>query len=114
MGIAGKGVQEEVSQTMPRQVVSKRHVLREDDPFGIDAAGGRLSPQILPSCWIIEEPEHAAVNRPQNTHPGIEYAGQDLDGFVETAKDKGAIRQAKLGPCHGLVADPPTIVVRLI
>src|SRR3982074_1757005 len=94
MSIAGKRVQKQIRQPVPREMVRDRQLLREDETRCIDAARRGFLLEIRRRCRIVvQEPKHGAVNLAEQTHPAVEYLRIDLVALVEAAKDEAGHRK---------------------
>src|SRR5580704_5700590 len=76
-------------------MVFQRHSPREYQASRIDAAGGRLAAQVhLGGGAVAKQPQDAAFDFTQQSHPDIEHLRRDLVAVVETAKDEALRRQS--------------------
>src|SRR5688572_28760494 len=99
MRIVIKRVEKQVRDPEAREIFWTRRPRREDQPPGIDSARLCFVPQILRGGRTagLREPEHAAVDAFQKTHPNIENVGCDLEDRVEAAEHETGVGKAYLG-----------------
>ena len=87
------GIEEQIGQTMPRQMRFRRHPWREDKPFRRNSSLAGFVPEIAHSCRIVfEQPQHTIGHVAQQPHPNRKNGGRDLVDIVETTEDECSIR----------------------
>src|SRR5581483_9398458 len=77
-----------------------------------DPARSRFPDQIVGCRAMIgEQPQHAAIDGLEDTHPAVENIGRDLVAAVEAAEYETALRQPELAAGEGALGNrPPGIV----
>src|ERR1700737_2764933 len=79
---------------MSSEVIPNRYSIREHETAGIDIAGLRFFAQVRHGFSVArQEPEHAPLDRPEQSHPNIEHLRSHLIIAVKTAKHKSLFRQ---------------------
>src|SRR5215471_14424181 len=63
---------------------------------------------------LLDEPQHAAVDRAKKTHPYRENLGCNFVSSIERAENKTLLRQTTFVPRRCAVGDTPLRVIRLI
>jgi hypothetical protein len=94
VGVERQGVEKEIGQPMARKVLGGRHAFREDEPRRIDATRRGFTPQVpLGDGVVTQQPQHAAVDLPEQSHPALEHRGGDLVVVVEAAEHEAIVGQ---------------------
>ena len=98
MSVTERGVETEVGQSAPTNVLLFRGNVGEDDAALRDTQFcGRLYDVALSCSGEAKEPEDAVWNLLQNGRPVFKRGGVDLVELVEVAEHDCALRQAILG-----------------
>ena len=97
MGVATKGVEEEVGARKARQMLFVRHLAREDQTLRVDSGTCRLRTKVgcRQPCIVIE-PKHGIRLTPQYFHPAGKRFRIDLPWGVEATIDEAVVGQAML------------------
>ena len=115
MGVVGQGVDDEVGERVPRQMIGQRDLRREHQAMGIDPARLRFPAQIRGREIIrLQQPQDAAFDLAENAHPDIEDRRRDLEAVVEAAQHERVVRQAGVAARRGLRRDRPLRIVDLV
>src|SRR5438477_10177171 len=98
VGVNGKGVQEQIGQTMPGKVVVARYARRKYHSFRRNPACCRLATKVQYRIWIVgQQPEDAVWTGLQQSHPKIENLRRNLVVVVEATKYEPRFRQFHVG-----------------
>ena len=93
-GVVRRGVEKQVGQRQPRHVVRRIDAAGEKDPRRIDAGGRGAQAQIDAGPDVVgDQPQHRAVDPPQDLHPGAEHLLGDLVVVGEAAEHETIVRQ---------------------
>src|ERR1019366_10213761 len=115
MRVIGQGVEKEIGQPVPGEMLGRRLPLRENKASWIDAAlDGFAAKVVLDEFVRVQEPKHAPRDSHEKTHPDVEKLWRDLIGIVERAKDEALFRKSAFGARRRDVRDQPLGVVWLI
>ncbi len=94
MRVLRKSVEKQIGQPQSREVVGGAwHVSREQQSLRSDAEYSRFTPQINHRRRIQRfEPQHATLDRAQQSHPDIEYLGAELVLVIVASKNETHFR----------------------
>src|SRR5262245_31520495 len=84
---------------MPRQVILEAHSLRKDQASRIYSPRRGLPAEAqLGSGTCPIQPEHTAINAPQQPHPNVENRWGNLVIVIEAAEDETSFGQTRFRP----------------
>src|SRR5262249_45264079 len=108
-------VQKEVGQTMAAEMLGFADLVGKDDAVRIDAPLSSLPAYVgFELRRQLQQPEDAARNLLQDTHPDVEDEGLELVVVVEAAIDEAFFRQPTIGTVDRRLVDGLVAVVHLI
>ena len=115
MGVAGEGVQEKISETIPGEMLGQGQPGGENEARRCDAARRGLAREVGSHPLIrTQEPEHAPRYCVQQPHPHVEERRGELVAVIEAAEDEAFFGQAAFAARRGFLGDRPLAVVALI
>ncbi len=115
VGVARERVEEEVGQTMARQVLVERPPRCKDETLRRHAARlGFVFEVAHGGGIVVEQPEHAAFSGFEQPHPDVEQLRRDLEAAVERAEDEAGIGKPLLRTRGRALGDAALAVVGLV
>ena len=92
VGVDREGVEKQIGQAMAGKMGVEIEARREHQAVGRDAARLGMAAQVVRRSGIVlQQPQHAALDLAQQTHPDVEHRRPDLVAVVERAEDEAAL-----------------------
>ena len=115
VGVVGQGIQKQIGEAMPRQMLLKRHPVGEHQPDRVYPSCGGFSAKIaLRQGIIAQQPQHAALDRTQQSHPDVKHRRIDFEVVIEAAEHKAQLWQTGFGSGWCLFRDRAFRIIDLI